>query len=825
MNRALLTTVLSLGLPLADLQSYGQSALTLLERLVSTTQTWVKAPHPFHGPVLVATGIAGTAVLSMLVCIILLRIRARRATQTFQEELAKLAALTQAAQSANEAKAEFLASMSHRIRTAMNAIVGFTDLALKTDLDPELRGYLDTVRTSANWLIHIANDVLEFSRIEAGRLELDNVPFSISECIVSAMKIVEREAAAKKLVTGCKIDPLLPEVACGDPARLRHVILNLLDYAVRFTTSGSVILSAAVESNSADHVLIRVAVTDTGAGVPPARQPLIFEPFRHADTCGALQSGDTGLGLAISRRLVDLMGGSMKFQSQLGAGSTFEFTARFQKQKTAAQLDAPVRAPQSLGLKELSILVAEDKALDRGLIRKSSSHDASSNIVEEEITTAIDIPEAAADSGDSTPIQKQKAASQLDTPVHAPESVALKELSIFVADDNALDRGLVPETSSHDASNNTVDGEPATSGLLPDFKRFDIEAPGDIFTPKYVEDEITIASDISDLATDRGDSTRFQEQKTAAQFEVPVLTPEPVGLKDLLILFLEDKPLNRSPSPDVRSHNQGNNTNDREPTASAPLPDLRSLDIEPVDDVFTPKYIEQEITTASDITGLAMHSRDSSPDSGASEFALETIPSNPDGLALDTASNACISEPDATSSTDFLHGGEVGTLDASPDLPARMATAETDGFSGASRPAVTAEIGDGPNIEIDSPCDTAIDAEEKLLIPDSDENVLREVNQSAEIISMLAGIEASYCRPVDSGPAENDQLSPPTGVALADFTWQLTQQSPSLAKQGNGSTPTAAWDPFEQARKSLSKSRFDVRVIHNDGDPSDRNLI
>ncbi len=155
------------------------------------------------------------------------------------------------------------------------------------------------------------------------------------------MKMVEGKASAKKLVTGCKIDPRLPELACGDPARLRHVVLNLLDYAVKFTTSGSVILSAALESNSADHVLVRVAVTDTGAGIPPARQPLIFEPFRHADARGALKSGDTGLGLAISRRLVDLMGGTMKFQSQLGAGSTFEFTARFQKQKTPAKLDAP----------------------------------------------------------------------------------------------------------------------------------------------------------------------------------------------------------------------------------------------------------------------------------------------------------------------------------------------------------------------------------------------------------------------------------------------------------------------------------------------------
>jgi hypothetical protein len=191
-----------------------------------------------------------------------------------------------------------------------------------------------------------------------------------------------------------------------------------------------------------------------------------------------------------------------------------------------------------------------------------------------------------------------------------------------------------------------------------------------------------------------------------------------------------------------------------------------------------------------------MDIEDASADSGESEFALEAIPSD---RTPDTASNSYISEADTTSSTDFLQGGEVGTLDSSLYSLARMAAAETDGFCGATAG--------------------------KLVIPDSDENVLREVNQSAEIISMLAGIEASYHHSDDSGPAAVDRLSPPASLALVEVTCQVTQQSPSLAKQDDGSMPTAAWDPFEQARKSLSRSRFDVRVIHNDGDPSDRNLI
>ncbi len=333
-----------MSLPMADLQGYAHNALTLWGRLVYAVQSWVRAPGA-PGPALVAIGAATAAILSMVVCVIVLRIRARREKRKFEEELAKLAALKEAAESANEAKAEYLASMSHWIRGPMNAIVGFTDLALKTDLDPELREYLDTVRSSADWLMHIANDVHELPPTEGGKLQLENVPFSISECILSTMKSVEAEASAKKLVTGCKIDPQLPKVLCGDPGRLRELIFNLLDNAVRFTTIGSVILSAALESSSADDVLVRITVTDTGVGISPAKRSLIFEPFRPADAGAAVKSGAKGLGLAISRRLVDLMGGTMEVQSQLGAGSTFEFTARFQKQKTAGELDAPVPAP------------------------------------------------------------------------------------------------------------------------------------------------------------------------------------------------------------------------------------------------------------------------------------------------------------------------------------------------------------------------------------------------------------------------------------------------------------------------------------------------
>ncbi len=221
---------------------------------------------------------------------------------------------------------------------------GFTDLALRAELNPELREYLDTVRTSADWLMNIVNDVLEFSRIEAGSLQLDSREFAIAECIAWAMRIVQREAAAKNLALRSKIDPQIPAQVCGDPIRLQHIIFNLLDNAVKFTTTGSVMLTVALESKSGDALLVRVSVADTGIGIPPGKQEYIFEPFRQADGSARRNSGVTGLGLAISRKLVNLMGGTIEFKSQLGAGSTFQFTAWFQKAQSSSEAARHLRS-------------------------------------------------------------------------------------------------------------------------------------------------------------------------------------------------------------------------------------------------------------------------------------------------------------------------------------------------------------------------------------------------------------------------------------------------------------------------------------------------
>lgn len=371
-----------MGLALADLQGVGQSLLMLFRRVVSDTSIYARA---VGRPSVVAIAIVANGGLLILASWLLLS--TRRKARNLRDELSGQVARSKAAESANRAKSEFLASMSHQIRTPLNAIMGFTGLALKTDLKPELREYIDTVRMSADWLMHVANEVLEFSRIEAGSLQLEKVPFSIAECVQSATKFVERDAVAKKLTMACNIDPRLPDTVCGDPTRLRHVVFNLLDNAVRFTMQGSVILSVRLEAESENDVLVRVAVADTGMGLTPHQRPVIFEPYQRMEEGAPAEGRGSGMGLAISKRLVDLMGGTMDFQSQLGAGSRFEFTARLDKHKgSTAKTEEPAPAnecniPNEIAAEysnqianeisnEQSILVAEDDTVNRHLTTK-----------------------------------------------------------------------------------------------------------------------------------------------------------------------------------------------------------------------------------------------------------------------------------------------------------------------------------------------------------------------------------------------------------------------------------------------------------------------
>ncbi len=284
------------------------------------------AAYWFGSHVLVVLGSAVAIVT--LILILMIRARVERETGAMRAQVAEENARRQNAEAANQVKAEFLASISREVRTPMNAIAGFTELSLKKQWKPELEEHLNTARTSAKWLMQIVNHIFEFSRIEAGSLQLEDVNFGLTDAIQSAIQIVQPDATAKNLTIRSKIDNKIPLTLRGDPTRLCQVVLNLVENAVQYTTSGGAIITAALESESAAGVLVRVSVTDTGIGIPPERQKQIFEPFSSQSAAGARK---VGLGLALTRRIVEMMGGTIEVSSQLGAGSTFQFTACFQR--------------------------------------------------------------------------------------------------------------------------------------------------------------------------------------------------------------------------------------------------------------------------------------------------------------------------------------------------------------------------------------------------------------------------------------------------------------------------------------------------------------